>query len=597
MRIGIIGTGRIASRFADTAFAGIESAYVSCVYNPKAESAEKFAIQHRIENYTDSLEELTMLTDAVYIASLHETHYEYAKYMLNNKKHVLCEKPAVLKKAQAEELYSLAKENNVVFMEAVKTAYCPGFHAMMAAAKSGKIGRIIDVEAAFSRLTPVNTREYMAQDYNGSFLEFGSYVCMPVFELLGCDYDDVRFHSMRAVNGVDAYTKAVFSFGGKSAEVKTGLGVKTEGQLLISGTNGYILAKSPWWLTKEFEIRYEDPNKKEVYKYAYEGSGLQYELKNFINNVNNINKINESDDLDSECRKVSVWTGAEACTNREISIATADVMEKFIEWNRPQVQEKQKKLFGKDIKKPRVWAYRGCCTLYPENTLESFKAAAELKGITGVELDIQFSKDKKIVVFHDENASRVTGIDKNIKDCTLDELKSFKMASNEGRYAQIPTLTEVLGLLKPYCENNGLLINIELKTSKVRYEGIEDESYKLVKSYGMEKYIVWSSFLADSVSCIKKIDKDAKTGVLAGSLEDCIAMAQKTGAEALHPYIGGLVFELPEHMKDMPVRAWNGEEPFFKDGRPLKEPDLNKYRFYGATDIFTNMPERYLDEQ
>lgn len=86
MRIGIIGTGRIASRFADTAFAGIESAYVSCVYNPKAASAEKFAIQHRIENYTDSLEELTMLTDAVYIASLHETHYEYAKYMLNNKK-------------------------------------------------------------------------------------------------------------------------------------------------------------------------------------------------------------------------------------------------------------------------------------------------------------------------------------------------------------------------------------------------------------------------------------------------------------------------------------------------------------------------------
>lgn len=577
MRIGIIGTGRIASRFADTAFAGIESAYVSCVYNPKAASAEKFAIQHRIENYTDSLEELTMLTDAVYIASLHETHYEYAKYMLNNKKHVLCEKPAVLKKAQAEELYSIAKENNVVFMEAVKTAYCPGFHAMMAAAKSGKIGRIIDVEAAFSRLTPVNTREYMAQDYNGSFLEFGSYVCMPVFELLGCDYDDVRFHSMRAVNGVDAYTKAVFSFGGKSAEVKTGLGVKTEGQLLISGTNGYILAKSPWWLTKEFEIRYEDPNKKEVYKYAYEGSGLQYELKIFIDNIKRKDEVNTKD-----------------CINSEIAIATAGVMEEFIKWNKPQVDEIQNNLFAKDIKNPNVWAHRGCCTLYPENTLESFKAAAELKGLTGVELDIQFSKDKKIVVFHDENARRVTGINKNIKDCTLEELKSFKIASNDGRYAQIPTLTEVLELLKPYCENNGLLINIELKTSKVRYEGIEDAAYKLVKSYGMEKYIVWSSFLADSVSCIKKIDENAQTGVLAVSAEECITMAQKTGAKSLHPYIGGLVFELPDNMKEMPVRAWNTDEPFYKDGRPLKEPDLNKYRFYGVTDIFTNMPERYL---
>lgn len=110
MRIGIIGTGRIASRFADTAFAGIESAYVSCVYNPKAESAEKFAIQHRIENYTDSLEELTMLTDAVYIASLHETHYEYAKYMLNNKKHVLCESLQCLKKHRRKNCIALQKK-------------------------------------------------------------------------------------------------------------------------------------------------------------------------------------------------------------------------------------------------------------------------------------------------------------------------------------------------------------------------------------------------------------------------------------------------------------------------------------------------------
>lgn len=85
MRIGIIGTGRIASRFADTAFAGIESAYVSCVYNPKMKSAEKFAIQHRIENYTDNLEEIAILADAIYIASPHETHYQYAKYFLNNK--------------------------------------------------------------------------------------------------------------------------------------------------------------------------------------------------------------------------------------------------------------------------------------------------------------------------------------------------------------------------------------------------------------------------------------------------------------------------------------------------------------------------------
>ena len=166
---------------------------------------------------------------------------------------------------------------------------------------------------------------------------------------------------------------------------------------------------------------------------------------------------------------------------------------------------KTERIVWQGYKKPRVWAHRGCCTLYPENTLESFKAAVRsLKELQVLSWIYSLVRIKKIVVFHDENARRVTGIDKDIKDCILDELKSFKITSNDGRYAQIPTLTEVLGLLKPYCENNGLLINIELKTSKVRYEGIEDEAYKLVKSYGMEKYIVWSSFLADSISCIKR---------------------------------------------------------------------------------------------
>jgi hypothetical protein len=110
----------------------------------------------------------------------------------------------------------------------------------------------------------------------------------------------------------------------------------------------------------------------------------------------------------------------------------------------------------------------------------------------------------------------------------------------------------------------------------------------------MEKYIVWSSFLAESVDIIKKIDSKAKTAVLAMSLEECISMARNTEADALHPYIGGLVYGLPQDMQGMPVRAWNSDEPFFNDSRPLKEAHLEEYRYYGATDIFTNMPEKYI---
>lgn len=581
MRIGIIGTGRIAARFADTALTGIESTYISCVYNPREESALRFIQQHNIQACTADWDEFVDNIDAAYVASPHETHYEYSRKLLLSGKHVLCEKPAALKKEQVRELIDIAQNNQLVYMEALKTAYCPGYKALIKIAESGGIGRIVEVEAAFSRLTPLNTREYKDDDCNGSFLEFGSYTLLPVLTLLGCEYDDVTFRTVRAQNGVDAYTKAFIEYKDeyidKTAIVKTGLGAKTEGQLVVTGTNGYILAKSPWWLTKEFEVRYENPGKIERYRFGYEGTGLCYEVREFVHRIKNNDK-----------KTVDI--------SDNISIAMAGVMERFADWNTPIYKDRHNQFLatGKNKAMPKIWAHRGCCTLYPENTLEAFRAAAELDGITGIELDIQLTSDGEMVVFHDENLRRVTHIDRNVRGCTLAEIKNIAIPANDGKYCSIPTLEEVLVMMKPYCESRGILINIELKTSIIRYDGIESKAYEIVRKYGMEQYIVWSSFLAESVDIIKKIDRDAKTAVLAMSIEECISMARDTAADALHPYIGGLVYTLPQDMQGMPVRAWNGDEPFFNDGRPLKEAHLEEYRYYGATDIFTNIPERYV---
>lgn len=581
MRIGIIGTGRIAARFADTALTGIESTYISCVYNPREESAVRFIQQHNIQACTADWDEFVDNIDAAYVASPHETHYEYSRKLLLSGKHVLCEKPAALKKEQVRELIDIAQNNQLVYMEALKTAYCPGYKALIKIAESGRIGRIVEVEAAFSRLTPLNTREYKDDDCNGSFLEFGSYTLLPVLTLLGCEYDDVTFRTVRAQNGVDAYTKAFIEYKDeyidKTAIVKTGLGAKTEGQLVVTGTNGYILAKSPWWLTKEFEVRYENPGKIERYRFGYEGTGLCYEVREFVHRIKNNDK-----------KTVDI--------SDNISIAMAGVMERFTDWNTPIYKDRHDQFLatGKNKAMPKIWAHRGCCTLYPENTLEAFRAAAELDGITGIELDIQLTSDGEMVVFHDENLRRVTHIDRNVRGCTLAEIKNIAIPANDGKYCSIPTLEEVLVMMKPYCESRGILINIELMTSVIRYDGIESKAYEIVRKYGMEQYIVWSSFLAESVDIIKKIDRDAKTAVLAMSIEECISMARDTAADALHPYIGGLVYALPQDMQGMPVRAWNGDEPFFNDGRPLKEAHLEEYRYYGATDIFTNIPERYV---
>ena len=180
-RLGMIGTGRIAERFVNAALQ-MDGVEVVCVYNPNIDSVKRFSDMHYVGRYTECLDELIELTDAIYIASPHETHYGYAKELLQNGRHVLCEKPMTFKKREAEELFALAKEKNCILMEAVKTAYCPGFHAMMEMANSGVIGQIRDVEACFSRLTSTNLRELTDEVYGGSLTEFGSYTFLPIIK-------------------------------------------------------------------------------------------------------------------------------------------------------------------------------------------------------------------------------------------------------------------------------------------------------------------------------------------------------------------------------------------------------------------------------
>ena len=106
-------------------------------------------------------------------------------------------------------------------------------------------------------------------------------------------------------------------------------------------------------------------------------------------------------------------------------------------------------------KQVKLWAHRGCSMQYPENALPSFHAAAELPQVTGIELDVQLTKDGQVVVFHDENVSRVTTGCQNVADYTLEELKNlgFKQwgeISEKTEKITVPTLEEVFVLLKPY---------------------------------------------------------------------------------------------------------------------------------------------------
>jgi len=592
IRLGVIGTGRIAKRFVPEARC-VENVEVTSVYNPRITSAELFAKELFIPCFTDKKEDFIANVDAVYIATPHETHYEYAKEMLLAGKHVLCEKPMVFSKAQAEELFAIAKKQGVVLMEGIKTAYCPGFQALLQVIQSGKIGKVYDVEACFSKLGATNMREILDNKHGGSFLELGTYSMLPSMKILGIKEQEVNFHSAFAVNGTDVYTKANFDYGSATGLAKTGLEVKSEGQLVIAGSVGYIVVQAPWWLTRHFEVRYENPNVKDVYDFPFEGQGLRYEIKAFVDQI---------------------LHGVAPVVSEEESIWLADKMEQYLKYR----TEKQKYMgltvnSDDDInangledkanrKNIKYWAHRGCSMAYPENTLEAFAAAAKIEGLAGIELDIQLTKDGELVVIHDEKVDRTTNGKGRVCDYTLRKLKELKITSINGTYTTIPTLEEVFRLLYPVCEKDRpegkFRINIELKNSVIRYEGMEEKVLQLVADYGLQDNIVYSSFLPESMGLIKELAPYAQTGILGGDMEQCRLNYIKYKADAIHPWIGGLCVDEEEIEKStgIPVRAWNGEEPFFGQTRQLKEKHLEKYAMFGVTDVFTNVPEMYLGE-
>jgi choline-phosphate cytidylyltransferase len=285
IKLGIIGYGRIANRFI------VESKYVSGVnvegvYGLNSESIAKFALTNELSFYETDLEKFFERVDAVYIASPHLTHYDYIVQALNHGKHVLCEKPLVLSKAQAEEVYQLAISKELVLMEAVKTAYCPGFVRLISVAKSGLIGSIKSIDATFTKLVSGQLREIKKETAGGSVTELATYPLLAIVKLLGSEVVEQRFTSFTDEQGVDLFTKIDLRYDNAIASAKVGLGVKSEGDLVIAGTKGYIYVPAPWWKTEYFELRFEDMSKNKKYFYKFEDDGLRYELAEFALAIN-----------------------------------------------------------------------------------------------------------------------------------------------------------------------------------------------------------------------------------------------------------------------------------------------------------------------
>ena len=243
------------------------------------ENLSKFPfVTHRYEDLIDQV-------DAVYILSHPTKHYEQIKLALSHHKHVLCESPLALNQAQCEELLHMAKEQHCVLYEAIKTAYFTAYQRLLLLAKGGKIGRVVSVDAVCTSLRKLDTTNAHEVSLTWSSLEgWGPTALLPIFQLLGTQYTQKRMVSLVAegTEKFDAFTAISFVYPHAVASIKVGKGVKSEGELIISGTEGYIYVPAPWWKTDYFEIRYENTERNKRYFYQLDGEGIRYEIVAFL---------------------------------------------------------------------------------------------------------------------------------------------------------------------------------------------------------------------------------------------------------------------------------------------------------------------------
>lgn len=241
----------------------------------------------------------------------------------------------------------------------------------------------------------------------------------------------------------------------------------------------------------------------------------------------------------------------------------------------------------------KIWAHRGCSQRYPENTLLAFEKAAELKHLTGIELDIQLTRDGHIVVCHDERVDRTTDGTGYVRDYTLAELKKLKIDADNHPCQFIPTMEEVFELLGDRMKA-GLKINVELKNSILPYDGLEAKIVDLVHSKGHQSAVVYSTFYARSLEKIRKLDPDAELGILDVKASDCMyKLKGGCGAGAIHPYWREMDLSARE-LKEYTVRAWMSGHlyPEKPTGTRL---DLKKLEEQGISDMILNEPEVYTE--
>lgn len=284
LRVGLVGVTEDAKNMVHEAryVSGIS---VEAVWSPDYEEARAFASEQELQWANETYPQLLKFVDAVYISTRVGTHYEYIKKALEQGVHVLVEPPIAMTLGQTKELLELAEEKELALMEAIRTAYSPGFLRMVAYARSESIGQIHSVNVGLSRMAYYGPARTSAD--GGAILELAAYPLLAVIKLLGSDYESLSSDLFKPENSpTELYANITLRYADSIANIRVGTGVRTESTLEVAGTRGTLFVPDPWWRTQHFETHFEDALENQAFFHKFEGYGMRYELAEFASRIN-----------------------------------------------------------------------------------------------------------------------------------------------------------------------------------------------------------------------------------------------------------------------------------------------------------------------
>ena len=246
LKVGIMGTGRIASVLAETMVQMPEI----CLYGAASRSLEKaedFAARFSIKKAYGSYEELAADSEIqlIYIATPHSEHSRNARLCLEHGKHVLCEKSFAANYSQAKEMIDLAQEKNLMITEAMWVRYMPMADTLKEVLASGIIGEPMTLTANLAYLVSDKHRIVAPELAGGALLDVGVYTLNFASLVFGDEITDITSSVIKTETGVDAQNSITLLYpGGKMAVLNSSIQVLSDRQGIIYGTKGFLVVEN-----------------------------------------------------------------------------------------------------------------------------------------------------------------------------------------------------------------------------------------------------------------------------------------------------------------------------------------------------------------